>query len=427
MHFIDRRTNPKSKNLGNRARFMRRVKSHVRNAVREAIKNHRVADLQRGLDGGEQVVVNTHDIREPSFEYESSKGNREHVLPGNKGYQRGDRIRKPRAGGDSGNEGSPDGDTEDSFVFRLTRDEFLDLFFEELQLPNLAKKKLKSMTTHSRSRAGYSSDGSPQQLNKQQTLRKSLARRIALRRPHLAELQSLEKQLEEAIENDQQDEAVLLRQRIAVMKNRMQVVPFLDTIDLRFNHFQSLPKPTTQAVMFCLMDTSASMTEDLKHLAKQFYMLLHLFLTRHYHAVEIVFIRHTYRASEVDEETFFYGNESGGTVVSSALEEMSRIVQQRYPVEDWNIYAAQASDGHNFDHDMPQTMALLTQTILPMCQYYAYIEVIEGDYFGVSSLWKAYEPLAAAHPQFAVARVTEASDIYPVFHQLFAKERRSAS
>lgn len=412
---------------------MRRVKSHVRHAVREAIKNRRVADLQKGLGSGEQVVVNTHDIQEPSFNHASGQGEREHVLPGNKGYQSGDRIRKPRGGGQSGNDGSPDGDSEDSFVFRLSRDEFLDLFFEELQLPNLVKKKLKSMKTMSRSRAGYSSDGSPQQLNKQQTLRKSLARRIALGRPRIRDVEALEKELEQAVDREEEDNILQLRQRIAVMKNRMQVVPFLDTLDLRFNHYQTIPKPTTQAVMFCLMDTSASMTEDLKHLAKQFYMLLHLFLSRHYEAVEIVFIRHTYRALEVDEETFFYGNESGGTVVSSALEEMARIVRQRYPVEDWNIYAAQASDGHNFDHDMPQTLSLLTQTILPMCQYYAYIEVIDNGYFGDSALWQAYEPLAREASQsqgsspFAIARVTDPGEIYPVFHQLFAKDRRSAS
>ena len=104
-------------------------------------------------------------------------------------------------------------------------------------------------------------------------------------------------------------------------------------------------------------------------------MLLHLFLTRHYSEVDIVFIRHTTEAQEVDEETFFRDTETGGTVVSTALEEMLRILDERYPIDDWNIYAAQASDGHNFDDDMEDCLELLNNDVLPLCQYFAYIEV----------------------------------------------------
>jgi uncharacterized sporulation protein YeaH/YhbH (DUF444 family) len=175
--------------------------------------------------------------------------------------------------------------------------------------------------------------------------------------------------------------------------------------------------------MFCLMDTSASMTESLKDLAKRFYMLLHLFLARHYRSVEVVFIRHTYTASEVDEETFFHGRETGGTIVSSALEEMVKIIHQRYPVNDWNIYAAQASDGHNFDHDMPRTVELLENEILPRCQYYAYIEVMDDDIDSESVLWSGYTSLLSSHEHFARASVSDPADIYPVFHKLFASAR----
>ena len=133
-----------------------------------------------------------------------------------------------------------------------------------------------------------------------------------------------------------------------------------------------------------------------------------------------MFIRHTYTATEVDEETFFHGRETGGTVVSSALEEMLRIVERDIPVDDWNIYAAQASDGHNFDHDMPRTMALLEQEILPLCQYYAYIEVGDEPAVGESVLWEGYSQLVDRHAQFARASVFDPADIYPVFHNLFA-------
>ncbi|MEM1069739.1 MAG: YeaH/YhbH family protein [Planctomycetota bacterium] len=423
MHVIDRRRNPTAQSLGNRQRFVRRVKSHIRESVKKAIQHRKVSDL----GGGEEVTISSGDISEPSFNLDRKAGRRDYVLPGNHGYQRGDRIRKPDGGGRGrGKDGSADGDGEDAFVFTLTREEFLDLFFEDLELPNLAKKKLKTIASKAMYRAGYANDGSPQRLNKRETMRRSLARRLTLRRPKTEELEALEAQLAKAIEEENEDAIARLRPLIDAMKSRMRSVPYLDEVDLRFNRFEQLPKPSTQAVMFCLMDTSASMTEPLKDLAKRFYMLLHLFLIRHYRSVDIVFIRHTYTAQEVDEDTFFHGRETGGTVVSSALIEMLRIVEQRYPADDWNIYAAQASDGHNFDHDMSATMSLLDQKILPLCQYYAYIEVGDEQILTESVLWEGYSILADIHPHFARAHVYDPADIYPVFHNLFTSSRQAS-
>lgn len=424
MHVIDRRQNPKAKSLGNRQRFVRRAKLHIRKAVSDSLRHRKVADLE----GGEQISISSKDLKEPSFGYDRNVGQRDYVLPGNHDYRPGDQIEKPpRGSGAGGSDGSPDGDGEDSFVFALSRDEFLDVFFEDLQLPNLAKRKLKSMASPARARAGYANDGSPQRVNKRETMRRSLARRIALSRPTQAELDELESARRRAEAAGDDAEVARLEEIIARRHARMRTVTYLETMDLRYNRFELVPKPTTQAVMFCLMDTSASMTEQLKDLAKRFYMLLHLFLTRHYHAVELVFIRHTYTASEVDEETFFHGRETGGTVVSSALEEMLRVIRDRYPVDDWNIYAAQASDGHNFGHDMPQTMSLLQQQILPLCQYYAYIEVGDEPTRGNSVLWDGYNALIQPYDHFARARVFQPGDIFPVFHELFAGSARSST
>ena len=103
--------------------------------------------------------------------------------------------------------------------------------------------------------------------------------------------------------------------------------------------------------MFCLMDVSGSMDEERKDIAKRFFILLYLFLTRNYERIEVVFIRHHTIAKEVDEDEFFHSRESGGTVVSSALKLMQEIIRERYPLTEWNIYAAQASDGDNWDDD----------------------------------------------------------------------------
>ncbi|TWU34503.1 YeaH/YhbH family protein [Novipirellula artificiosorum] len=415
MHVIDRRRNPKSKSLGNRQRFLRRMKSHIREAVNQSLRSRKIADLE----GSQEVSIRSKDLREPSFHHDAGAGHRDYVLPGNQEYQQGDRIAKPDTSGGRGSKGSPDGDGEDHFSFVLTRDEFLNLFFEDLELPNLAKKKLKSMTSPARVRAGYSKEGAPQRMNLRQTMRRSLSRRIALGRPSKSEMAELEALLHKAELEADDAEVKRITSLLHSKRIRLQRVPYLDTVDLRYRQFESVPRPTTQAVMFCLMDTSASMTEELKDLAKRFYMLLHLFLNRHYGAVELVFIRHTYTASEVDEDTFFHGRETGGTIVSSAFEEMLKVIRDRYPVEDWNIYAAQVSDGHNFDYDMPHTLELLEQHVLPLCQYYAYIEVGDEIFPGSSILWEGYTPLTERHKNFARAEVIEASEIFPVFHDLF--------
>ena len=115
---------------------------------------------------------------------------------------------------------------------------------------------------------------------------------------------------------------------------------------------------------------------------------------------------------------------SGEELSAKGFEEMRRIIQERYPVDDWNIYAAQASDGHNFDYDMPMTLSLLKEQILPLCQYYAYLQVDESEDHGNSVLWNGYSLIDQQHGHFARAAVTNPSEIYPVFHQLF--ERHSA-
>lgn len=427
MHVVDRRLNPKSKSLGNRQRFMRRAKAEIREAVREAVRNRKIAEVE----GGAEVKIRAKSLREPSFALGSSSGERDIVLPGNHDFTVGDVIRKPESGkGGSGRKGSKDGEGQDDFVFSLTRDEFLDLFFEDLQLPNLVKAKLKSLRSPKLERAGFTTDGPPAKLSRIRTMRNSLARRIALRRPSLEALEKLEEELRAAEAEDPVDTKHVeeLRERLSHLKHVRRTVAYIDPIDLKYNRFDRVPKPTTQAVMFCLMDVSASMTQDLKDLAKQFFMLLHLFLSRHYREVDIVFIRHTTQASEVDEDTFFRGTETGGTVVSTALAEMATIVKDRYPVDDWNIYAAQASDGHNFDDDMERCLTMLDQEIMPLCQYYAYIEVSSDQYGDMpeSIVWTGYGQIDNAHPQFAMRQASSPDEIYPVFRELFARTSETA-
>ncbi len=417
MHIVDRRLNPGSKSLENRQRFLRRAKALVQGAVKKSSQDRDIKDV---LEGGE-VSIPLDGMNEPRFRREG--GTRDMVLPGNKKFIEGDIL--PRSGQGSGRASDPgEGDGEDAFRFVLSRDEFVDLFLDDLELPDLAKRKLAEAESEGLRRAGYATTGSPANISVSRTVRLALARRVALRRPRPETIAELEAELADC------DEArrIELMAEIAALKAKLRRIPFIDPIDIRYRRFETMPKPVAQAVMFCLMDVSGSMSEHMKDLAKRFYMLLYVFLTRRYRHVEIVFIRHTDRAEEVDEDTFFHGSASGGTLVSSALQAMHEIVRSRFRPADWNIYAAQASDGDNSFSDGVVAGRLLTEMILPVSQFFAYLEVDEngGSTFDMpdSSLWTLYQRLRADGAPLSMRKVSDRSQIFPVFHDLFQRRRK---
>ncbi|MEO5598597.1 MAG: YeaH/YhbH family protein [Novosphingobium sp.] len=432
MHIIDRRLNPGGKSLVNRQRFMRRAKALVQQAVRDTLKDRSIRDLEK--EG--HITIPRGGIHEPTLHRAAQGGNRERVFPGNKDYLEGDGIERPPAGSGGGSQAGT-GDGEDDFQFVLTREEFLDLFLDDLELPDLAKRKLVGSAVEGIRRAGYTTAGSPSNLSVPRTLQKAMSRRRALHRPSRAELQGIEDEIAqiEAHLTPSADDAArlkLLRETRAQVLRRRGIIAYIDPVDLRFRRYEAVPKPVAQAVMFCLMDVSGSMNEHMKDLAKRFFALLHLFLTRCYRHVEVVFIHHTDRAEEVDEQTFFYSKVSGGTLVSSALEKLLEVVAERYRVDDWNIYVAQASDGDNLTRDNPLTASLMQDHILPIAQYVAYLEVgreeaptaatlLQPD----SDLWAAYRSVADRNGLFVMRKVNHRREIYPVFRELF--QRRGAS
>jgi uncharacterized protein len=414
MHIVDRRLNPGGKSLENRQRFLRRAKALVQGAVKKTSQDRDIKDV---LEGGE-VTIPLDGMDEPRFRREG--GTRDMVLPGNKKFIEGDILPRPNQGGGRGT-GPGEGDSEDAFRFVLSRDEFVNLFLDDLELPDLAKRKLAEAESEGLHRAGYTTSGSPANISVSRTVKLALARRVALRRPRPEQIAELEA---EAAEAEDPRRSELLAQ-IQTLKAKAKRIPFIDPIDIRYRRFETVPKPVAQAVMFCLMDVSGSMSEHMKDLAKRFYMLLYVFLKRRYRHVEIVFIRHTDRAEEVDEDTFFHGPASGGTLVSSALQAMHEIVRARFRPADWNIYAAQASDGDNMTSDSALTGRLLTEQILPVSQFFAYLEVGEAANYTFdmpdSSLWTLYERLRNEGAPLAMRKVSERSEIFPVFQDLFKR------
>lgn len=410
---IDRRLNGKNKSAVNRQRFIRRFRGQIRRAVSDAVAGRSITDIE----SGERINIPARDITEPRFRH-GSGGERDLVLPGNDAYIAGDRIKRPPEGGGAGGP-SRDGEGMDDFVFTLTREEFMEFFFEDLALPELVKTQLAATMEYRSVRAGYTRDGVPSNINVVRSLREAMARRISLRSGYRRRLAEAESELERIDGEDDEERVVSLTGRVEALRRRMRSVPFIDTFDLRYNNRVRQPRPSTRAVMFCLMDVSGSMDEERKDIAKRFFILLYLFLKRNYEHTEVVFIRHHTTAREVDEDEFFHSRETGGTVVSSALELMHRVILERYASSDWNIYGAQASDGDNWNDDSPLCRNLLIERIMPLLQYYAYVEIKPDEH---QSLWREYQNVRAHCANFAMQRIDALTDIYPVFHRLFQKK-----
>jgi len=418
-NFIDRRLNAKGKSTVNRQRFINRYKQQIKKAVSDAVTRRSVTDV----DKGEKISIPARDISEPMF-HQGKGGVRDRVHPGNDQFTRGDKIDRPPGGSGGGSgkgEASNSGEGDDDFVFEISKDEYLELLFEDLELPNLQKNRLNKLVEYQIYRAGFTNDGVPANINIVRSLRSSLARRIAMSASKKKLLKELEQELAE-LENIPGTKAELildLKAQIEELKQKIARVPFIDTFDLRFNNYSKREIPSSQAVMFCLMDVSGSMDQATKDMAKRFYILLYLFLTRTYKNLEVVYIRHHTQAKEVDEHEFFYSQETGGTIVSSALKLMHEIQQARYPADEWNIYAAQASDGDNWADDSPTCRQLLEQKILPLVRYYSYIEITNRAH---QTLWREYESLQQHYDNIAVQHIRQAEDIYPVFRELFKKQ-----
>ena len=456
-HIIDRRQNPKGKNLSNRQRFIKRAKKHLKESMDEAMKTRSVKDLK----SGGRVRVPSRSIKEPQFNYDPKSGQKDYILPGNKEYLQGDKIRKPTSGqgNGGGQEGSDDAYGEDDFIFSISRDEFLDILFEDLELPNLREKKKKSIEEFTTRRAGYVNEGSPNNLNLEQSMIRSIGRRIALKNPKGKRIKELEERLEKLKEKTKPLLAIIdkysdakkrrcaewadlqpilteikeLEEEIKKIKARYNAISFIDPIDLKFNNFTKVPNPKNAAVMFCILDVSISMQEREKDLAKRFFILLHLFLSMKYDVVEVVFIRHHTTAKECTEEEFFTSKESGGTVVSTALDLAYDIIRKRYDLEYWNIYVSQASDGDNFTTDNQQVQDIMETKLLPLVQFFAYVSIVAhvhqvnndiGASVG-SGLEKIYKDLMDTFHHMQIRRIYEPKDIYPVFRKFFEPKGES--
>lgn len=423
---IDRRTSSKKKTSGSRQRFIRRLKgqAEVKKSIQDAVTDTNIKDI-----GKKNVKVKVKNLSEPTFQHDPKTGKRTIVAPGNDQYSVGDELWKPAGGsGSAGGDPSDDGEGEDEFSFGLTKEEFMDLFMEDFALPNLEEKKLKDLEIYTMKRAGFTTNGNAAQRSIDQTARRALARRIALRRPSLETIEETERELEteEAAVPRNEGRIADLKQQLEDMKARTMSVPWIDPVDERFRNYVKQPKPITSAVMFCLMDVSGSMSEREKDIGKRFFILLYLLLTRTYKNIDIVFVRHHTSAEEVDEQTFFYDRTSGGTVVSTGYEKINEIIAERYSPAEWNIYTSQVSDGDNSYNDHEKCVKEMDK-LMAVCQYHAYLEVPNGwSSGGMSDLWSTVAQIQQTYEGYiGMSKAHDFADIWKAFAELFGRMEKA--
>lgn len=242
--FIDRRLNGKNKSTVNRQRFLRRYKAQIKQSISEAINKRSVTDV----DSGESVSIPTDDISEPMF-HQGRGGLRHRVHPGNDHFVQNDRIERPQGGGGGSGSGqgqaSQDGEGQDEFVFQISKDEYLDLLFEDLALPNLKKNQHRQLNEYKTHRAGYTANGVPANISVVRSLQNSLARRTAMTAGKRRELRELESSLKvvENTEPAQLLEEERLRKEIAELRAKIERVPFIDTFDLRYKNYENALSP----------------------------------------------------------------------------------------------------------------------------------------------------------------------------------------
>lgn len=466
MAIIDKRNSyNKNKNIANRQRFIERIKDQVKQSVNKRIEKDKLDDLVNG----NKIKVRVKNTKEPSFNYDRNTGGNDIIVPGNKSFEPGDLIPRQKSGKGRGRpKPSLDDEGSDDFSFVLTREEYLDILFEDLELPDLIKKQLEGAKTFEYERRGFSNEGNPSSLDVLRTAKNALGRRIALKRPKGEDIKELEKQLAEtkkwidrfhsdaqqllklesqtklqkaelealkSQESDLIDQSLKLQQEIKIALSRQKSVPYFDPLDVRYRRFEKIPKPISHAVMFCIMDVSGSMGEEEKDIAKRFFLLLYLFLHKKYEKVEIRFIRHTVSAEEVDEQTFFYDPQSGGTKISPALELVDEIISASYDLSKTNVYIAQASDGDNYYDDNDTCGDIVSNSLIKKVQYFAYIEITSSRHFysssswgyeerSNSSLWGKYQEISETNKIMQCRKISEKTEIFQVFKDLFKKKTK---
>ena len=369
-----------------RSRHKKKIDRALKDGIRDIVADESII----GQDGNKKIKIPVKGIKEYQFIY----GDNSKKVGGAQGkdIKRGQKIadskQKSKAGqGDKA--GNKSG--EEYYEVEITLEELAKHLFDDLELPDLERKKFKFISSESYRRKGHRPYGIRPRLSKKETLKNKIRRKKIAKKA--------------GTYNEDDDERFTFHES-----------------DLKYKHYQNQPVEISSAVIFFVMDVSGSMSTEKKYIARSFFFLLYQFLRHKYDNIEVVFIAHTIDAKEVSEEDFFTISPSGGTFISPALDLTLEVIEKRYHPSNWNIYTFHCSDGDNWSEDEEKAIRSSIK-LKEKCQLYGYCEI---DPDGKSSHWRqtpfsrtyeTYKP--HADDKFKLLLLNSSKDIWPTFKNIF--------
>jgi uncharacterized protein len=369
-----------------------RHREKIKDSIRDNIGDILAEESIIGRDQDKIIKIPIRSIKEYRFIYgENAPG----VAQGNGQQKPGDVVERaspgePNVGGESGDQPGVD-----AFETDITLDELINIMFDDLELPELEKRSLKQLVSQdAMKRKGKRHVGIRPRLDKRSTARSRVRRKLAVGGARNVDFEE---------EN----------QRFPFHKD-----------DMRYFHIAPTSREESNAVIFCIMDTSGSMGTVKKYLARSFYFLLYQFVRQKYQNVEVVFIAHHTEAKEVTEDEFFHKVESGGTYISSGYRKALEIINDRYHPSLWNIYAFHCSDGDNFYSDNERAVAA-AEELCKVCNLFGYGEIKpSGSAYYSGSMLEVFSQVKQENFQMVVIERKE--DLWPGFRSFLTKDRSRA-
>ncbi len=305
------------------ARHEAKVKEAIRDNLRNVIANDGLI-----LSDGKQVIrIPVHSLDEPHFHF--NRGKQKHVGQGK--AKTGQVI--GRSGDGNSAEGPGDAPGEHVVESEITIDEIEEILFASLELPNLRPKPKTAMQVEGEDWTDVRRRGIQSNLDRKRTFMEAMKR--------------------------SQRQGALLR---------------ITEDDLRFRTYEEVVRPQTGAVIFAMMDVSASMGEFEKYVARTFFFWMERFLSKHYPHVEIRYLVHHTEAAEVTKSDFYRLRESGGTKCSSVYELALQLMEREYPTDAWNVYPMHVSDGDNNGSDNEEVVRIV-EKLCESVSLLGYLEV----------------------------------------------------
>jgi sporulation protein YhbH len=377
---------------GRAAEDCRRHRQLVEQSIKKNIGQIIAEESIIGQSGSKKIKIPIRSVKEYRFIYGKNKPG---VGTGDGDEQRGDVISQEGNHGGKGNQGAGNEPGEDIYETEITLEELINYLFDDLDLPFMERKRLAELETISKQRrSGYRHKGPPPRLAKKKAVMEKIKRRQSVKR-------------DEPENSDDKPVETVLEERF----------PFREE-DLRYRRIREERAPESNAAVICIMDTSGSMDQTKKYLARSFYFLLYQFIRLKYINVELVFIAHTTQAAVVAEDEFFHKGESGGTYISSGYEKALQIIEDQYPVSCWNIYAFHCSDGDNWDEDNDRAVEL-AERLCQTCNLFGYGEVMTGS----STIRRLYQNNLKS-PNFALVTINSREEIWPALRKMLAREEK---